>query len=311
MGNVGGMNASQMVGRPSFNILIFLIRYLSENRICPATIQEDSHPPTLSIVAVNTNPPAIQENFQSSKSPVVAVNTGAPGFPTTLHVYYAVARALLRGDPRTQRPPIPVELVLLIFGSVPRKILSTEFTVRHSGRRSFSARSLPRGCEYALWFHSAPVTRRFLSQVVETRLTTDAEGLGSDQWIAFDLCQYIESPTGFAIGILRPLGDGPEQNDTDATKIKLKFHDSSTSYTPVPIGDGDWSWLSHDNVRFRRSVVRGKVFGPNHQMWGMLKEGDVICVYALAQRSSVNHVISGRLVTYEKFDPTRILKGTT
>jgi hypothetical protein len=290
-----------------------MIRYLSEDRICPATIQEDSHPPKLPIVAVNTNPPAIQGNFQSPKSPMVEVDTGAHGFPTTLHVYYAVARALLRGDPRTQRPPIPVELVLLIFESIPRKIPSTEFTVQHSERRSFSAMPLPRFCESALYFHSAPVTRRFLSQVVGARLTTDAEGLGSYQSIpVIGLRQYVESPTGFAIGILRPLRNGPEQNNTDAIKIKLKFwYPSTTSYTPVSIGNGNCSWVSHDNVRSRRSVVHGNVFGPNHPMWRMLKGGDVICVYALAQRSSENQVNSGRLVIYEKFNPTRILKGPT
>jgi hypothetical protein len=43
-------------------------------------------------------------------------------------------------------------------------------------------------------------------------------------------------------------------------------------------------------------------------MWGMLKEGDVIGVYALSQSVTTrNQVYSGQLVMYEKVDPTRIL----
>ena len=59
---------------------------------------------------------------------------------------------------------------------------------------------------------------------------------------------------------------------------------------------------------FFADVVRGKTFGPDHEMWGMLKEGDVICVYALVNGKWKNVLHSGRLMMYEKFDPTRILK---
>jgi hypothetical protein len=160
--------------------------------------------------------------------------------------------------------------------------------------------------KHALYIHSAPLTRQFLDEVVEMRLFTVSGALG-----VYNGDDYLEEATGFAIGILRPLGPGPNRYHPHVIYVKSNSYFFFTaSYAPL-ILDGNSAWMSHKNEPFHTAALRGDSFGPDHDMWEFLRERDIICVYALARRKSKNIVDSGRLVMYERFDPTRILKGGT
>jgi hypothetical protein len=228
-------------------------------------------------------------------------NTSAQYFPTITHTYYALGRALLHGDPQARRPPIPLELVLQIFHEIGHKRHNPSLNVYSHRACTIDSDILP---TKMLFFHSEPVTRSFLDRVVQMRLDTISKDQG---W-------FSNPQTGrwswFEIGILRPYRDGLPQNDPNI--VELNFQASATrSYIPVRQSDGIdrvLRWISHRNriATVFYQAHNGQFFGPEHEIWNNLTEGDVICVYACAANYLQNNAKSGRLIFWEKFDPTNL-----
>jgi hypothetical protein len=228
-------------------------------------------------------------------------NTSAQYFPTLTHAYYALGRALLRGDPQAKRPPLPLELVLQIFDGIGHKRHNPSLNVNSPQICNIDSDILP---TKMLFFHSEAVTRDFLNRVVQMRLDTISKDQG---WFGNP---YTGRWSWFEIGILRPYSDGTPQNDPNI--VELNFKASATrSYVPVRRSDGTgraFRWISHKNriATLFFQAHNGQLFGPEHEIWDSLTEGDVICVYACAANYLQNNAKSGRLIFWERFDPTNL-----
>jgi hypothetical protein len=71
-------------------------------------------------------------------------------------------------------------------------------------------------------------------------------------------------------------------------------------------------WKSHHNALASSGLVTqdGETFGPDHELWGYLTEGDVIAVYACALYPMwQNDARSGMLEFWEKFNPMGLESG--
>jgi hypothetical protein len=228
-------------------------------------------------------------------------NTSVQHFPTITHAYYALGRALLRGDPQTRRPSIPIELVLQIFEYIGHKRHNPSLNVYSQEACTVDSDWLP---TKMLFFHSEPVTHSFLSHVVQMRLDTISKDQG---WL---VNPHRGRWSWFEIGILRPYRDGTPPNDPNIVELDFQIS-GARSYTPVRQSDGTgraFRWTSHKNIiaTVFFQDLKGNLFGPEHEIWNNLVEGDVVCVYACAANHLQNNAKSGRLVFWEKFDPTNL-----
>ena len=283
----------------------------------------------------------IQKIFKNSISSISeAIQAGmahlseTTDFPTSIHLYYAIARSLYRGynpdDPndlinaptivRSRRSPLPVELVILIFEftGFSKRAPTPELTI-HALNPIRIVSHGPK--EDAILLHTKPLTAHLLGRLRKMQLETFSMDQG---WVGD---RNAGSWSWFELAILRPLAKEedlplqpfdphvyeiyvpPPEDREDRTpvrrefKIKCKVQTSGSS----DVDSEELRWASHWNplATGRPESLFGEVFDSQHEVWRHLEVGDVLSVHTLAQFPGwANNVLKGKLIFWERFDPT-------
>lgn len=212
--------------------------------------------------------------------------------------WHALFRALHRGTER--RPGLPVELVRAVF-------IAAQALVPHLPLAAFARiPTVVRGEDEELIRETIAVTAPFdlratLSRVAALRLDTLSCAMPRKQ----------SSWTWFEISIAEP-----GQDDTYTVVRGVEEADSEEPGRLEIDSVPRLRWRSHGHRNLRISGtqqpdepvpqrVRGLVFGPQHEMWGHLKEGQVLIVQACAMvivAGLENHVFEAELRSWTYFD---------
>ena len=172
-------------------------------------------------------------------------------FPTKVHLYYAIARALLRGySPPSdeimflvdydagpsRRPGLPIELVLEIFdlAEIIKPTPTASYTIR--SHQPCYVRSIG-PVQEALFFHSPPLSRAFLAHVRQMQLYTVSRDQG---WASQP---EAGSWSWFEVAILQPVDDADGPSPSDIIEL-------------------DFSWLGKAGEDF---AWRGELFPRDHR----------------------------------------------
>lgn len=180
--------------------------------------------------------------------------------------YYALARALRRGDANSHRPGLPTELVITIFD-----YLEVKNSIVEKTSAPFSVYD---GNHVAI----AVDTKRLLPSIgrLHLQLTTKSHDQGwvsdpnAGNWTWFDIFIW---------------------------KAKHS-HQGPKSY--------EWISHYNELASSTTTELQGPVFDPSHPLWTHLETGDYITARANACYPGWrNHVEEMKLEIWEPFDPTR------
>jgi hypothetical protein len=210
--------------------------------------------------------------------------------PDPSHEYFltlqSLATSLQLGT--DTRPALPTELVLYIL-RLARCLKHRPSRVIEGARVRVSSGG-PK--ESLLWITSPPFDRTMIAKTGSMKLYTHSK----DQGWANDpnTASYSWFDIGiFTTGDTNGLGSG---DDGVVVKLRLKRR----------ANDEPLIWQSHTNFLRTKDYEfqRGIEFGPEHEIWDYLDEGDVIGVYVCAQypgwRNDAEH---GFLDFWEWFEP--------
>ncbi|CAE6533797.1 unnamed protein product [Rhizoctonia solani] len=171
-----------------------------------------------------------------------------------IKIYYTVYRGLSHGS--SSRKALPTELVLYIC--------------RLAGFERWHTKKAPEGrkgvykcgprSQSLVWFQTEPFTRKMLGRIKSVQLVTISNSGG-----------FMDGPNTawFELQVAQPI-----DKDTPLARVKCR-----------PSGD-EMSWSSHRNADQVSSLFvtehKGAVFGPDHELWNQIEEGDVLQAVAKA-----------------------------
>ncbi|CCA70336.1 hypothetical protein PIIN_04275 [Serendipita indica DSM 11827] len=181
--------------------------------------------------------------------------------------YYALARALRRGDAGLQRPALPIRVVSMIFDHLNIKKSVVEqtdkpFSVTEKGRPEHM------GLQIDARYLLASIGRLHL------QLTTKSHDQG---WV-----------------------DNPDAGNWTWFEVFVQKggYKSDEVYC--------WKTHNNKLGSYETSELEGPIFDPVHPIWSHLDVGDIIGARAKASFVGwVNHVEEMKLEIWEPFDPTR------
>jgi len=278
---------------------------------------------------------SISEAFQTSMAHLSLSPTNE--FPTSIHLYYAIARSLYRGhnpdeeDPNdliyapttmvgSKRPPLPMELVILIFEftGFSKRAPTPELTI-HALNPIRVVSGGPK--QDAIVLHTKPLTAHLLGRLRKMQLETFSmdqgwvgdRNAGSWSWFELAILQPLAKEEDSSLQPFDPhvyeIYVPPPEDEEDQTPVRQEFKIKRRTKPEDASEDEDaqLKWISHWNqlATSRPESLLGEVFDSQEEVWEHLEVGDVVSVHALAQFGGwSNNVLKGKLVFWEKFDPT-------
>lgn len=234
-------------------------------------------------------------------------------FPSITHLYYAISRSLRWGsnaDKWPRRPPLPMEVILHIFELAGlMKEAPTKSLTRHIN-------------EPCTVYSSGPMKKQTLIVLAVTK------SLLRSQQIQLVTCSQDErgfpflTGSWFELDIYCPTDEiTPQEQKVDncgtcslalprviSCHIDADTHQLSPTYVPKsytfdPTKRLEFTSHVHEFYAFDY-LHEGELFGPEHEIWTHLNEGDIIQVEACSRFGWKNIVEGGWLRIWERFDPT-------
>ncbi|KDQ12448.1 hypothetical protein BOTBODRAFT_34423 [Botryobasidium botryosum FD-172 SS1] len=201
-------------------------------------------------------------------------------FPTQLHLFYALARALHFGSSDPPRPALPLEIVIYIMRHA--KCLCPPLTLAASDQPA-SVSSYAGEVYRQRYLISQPLGQRDIYKMERLVVSTTSRDQG---WVSDP---HSGSYSWFDVAIIAP-------DDT------VKTSSAGTLLL----------WTSHHNrVAGRNSENLEGVIEGEHEIWDHLSEGDRIAVFIAAQFPGwANYTSSGSLRVWHSFEPTFPLRPT-
>lgn len=206
---------------------------------------------------------------------------------STLQQFYSILAASLQNGTST-RPGLPTELIILIMRLADCVLLSmyTRVSTENLVVRSMGSSPNSQAC-----LLSDPVSQRMVSRLAKMRLTTNSHdqgwcnypSRGTWTWFEISLVERVEEDGGLRVKKIR------REDTSNAPEYRLL------------------SCISHRNRQASSQfcVYEGAEFGPDHEIWSHISEGDRILVRAFAQYPGwTNYVDWCVLKLWEWYDPT-------
>ncbi|KZT37302.1 hypothetical protein SISSUDRAFT_871000 [Sistotremastrum suecicum HHB10207 ss-3] len=194
--------------------------------------------------------------------------------------YHALALSLESGTP--SRPPLPLELVRHIMHLAECMLTCESLTVKstcHRGRAQHNPEYENVQADTSetvrkLWIHTPPLAQFTISKLCSVKLSTLSRNQG-----------WVSSPSGgnwswFELGLYET--SSSNGSSSDPTKVR------TADLVLRRRKDGsELTWVSHyNNIQcrdFRWVNTPTGTFGPNHEIWSYIREGDVVGVSLCAR----------------------------
>ncbi|KAF9531939.1 hypothetical protein CPB83DRAFT_848059 [Crepidotus variabilis] len=210
-------------------------------------------------------------------------------FPTQLHAYYALSRALLDGAPH--RPALPLEIIIQVFdvAGIARPGPTKDLAI--SDDSHFLVNANDAETQHTTILQSEPITSDWLNQVVQFQVSTTSRDQGwvgdpnAGNWSWIEVWILTAGPISATT---------PGQTATPQEKMH-----------PERL----LRWISHHNTLAERQYAthQGILFEPDHEIWCYLEKGDIIAVKACCRFGGwQNEVKHCSLKFWKKFNPTSL-----
>ncbi|KAF8528377.1 hypothetical protein BU17DRAFT_80686 [Hysterangium stoloniferum] len=187
--------------------------------------------------------------------------------------YHALARSLEAGTPT--RPGLPIELVIPILRMAHCIVPSP---VEFSSTSNCQARAMSHEPVVIPWMSTPPLQRKDIARLASMQLRTFSRDQGWCNDEAAGSWSWFEIAISSAENIVKQKPDG-----------------------------NDLVWLSHRNPIASQELDWriGDMFGPDHEVWEYLEEGDMLVVRVCAQFGAWQNIAqNGHLQFMEWFEPT-------
>ncbi|GJJ13002.1 hypothetical protein Clacol_007251 [Clathrus columnatus] len=215
--------------------------------------------------------------------------------------YPVLAVALEQGS--DIRPGLPIELVSYIMRLADCVLLSMHSRISTA---NFVVCSVTSQVVSQPCLLTDPVSREMIPHLARMRLTTNSHDQGwynypdSGSWTWFEVALVEHDASGnLRVKVRRSI-----ENDSSAGDINTPEIATTLLNDAQPL-----SWISHRNRQGSVSFIvqEGIEFGPDHEIWQHISEGDQILVRACAKYGSwKNHIDWTALKIWEWYNPVNL-----